>query len=84
VQFNHPLKRFFSTGLLKAQDPEPQLKDLCVIKRNGWTPKVPLMDQAFARFVLTQQEAESVISNAVHGVEYRAMFAAMFQQNQPF
>ncbi len=62
----------------------PKLKDLCVIKRNGWTVKVPLMNQAFERFVLNQQEAESVISGAVHGIEYRAFFATLFQRDTPF
>lgn len=61
-----------------------KLKDLCVIKRNGWTAKVPLMNQTFERFVLNQQEAESVISGAVHGIEYRAFFTALFQQDTPF
>ncbi len=80
----HILKRFFSTGLLKSQDPEPQLRDLCVIKRNGWTAKVPLMNRVFERFISNQQEAESVISGAVHGIEYQKFFAALFQRDTPF
>jgi hypothetical protein len=81
---NQLLRKFFDTGLQRSPDPEPKLTDLCVIKRNGWTAKVPLMTQTFERFVLNQQEAENVISGAVHGIEYRAFFATLFQRDTPF
>lgn len=78
------LKRFFRTGLLHNQDKEPQLRDLCVINRNGWTQKVPLMDVAFARFVTTQQDAQDVIRAHVHGIEYRDFWRQLFQTDTPF
>jgi hypothetical protein len=51
-----------------------KLKDLCVIKRNGWTAKVPLMDLAFVRFITSQQDAQDVIRASFHGIESWVLF----------
>ena len=61
-----------------------KLKDLCVIKRNGWTAKVPLMELTFAGFITRQRNAEEVIRSGEHRVRFVEFYQNLFGRDTPF